>query len=337
MKTNVSEEIHDCIIVGAGLSGLTAASRLQDAGANVILIERTPEVGGRLLSIRLAGEGGSSPRWDSGAQFFTVRDPEFEALISSWENQGIVGIWSYGFATADGSYYADGHPRYKGVPDMGAIGRYLAKDLDIRNRQSVISLEYKPEAWTVTLHDGRSLRSNSVILTPPVPQSAQILQKSDMRIHEDVARRLSRICYDPCIVLLLQLEGPSQFPEPGGMWPTGEPIAWMADNFMKGVSPVPGTITIHAGPQFSKEHWDSADALISNRLVEAAGSWLGEKVIYSRIHRWKFSKPNWMYPDRYMAVVGPSPLLLAGDAFAGPRVEGAVLSGLAAANHLLSN
>ena len=92
MNTNSSKEIYDCIIVGAGLSGLIAGSRLQAAGASVILVERELTVGGRLLSIRQANEEGPSARWDSGAQFFTVREPEFEALVSSWQHQGIVEI-----------------------------------------------------------------------------------------------------------------------------------------------------------------------------------------------------------------------------------------------------
>jgi predicted NAD/FAD-dependent oxidoreductase len=337
VNTNASNEIYDCIIVGAGLSGLIAASRLKAANLTVILIERELEVGGRLLAVRQAKDDGPAPRWDAGAQFFTVREPDFDALVSSWDDQGIVEIWSYGFATADGSYYADGHPRFKGTPDMSGIARHLAKDLDVQLGQTVIALESKTKAWIVTLQDGGRLRSKSVILTAPVPQSSQILQKSDLPFQEDIAGRLSKIRYDPCIALLLLLEGPSHFPSPGGMWPTGEPIAWMADNFIKEVSPVPGTITIHAGPEFSTEHWDLPDALISNRLVEAAGIWLGEEVRNSRIHRWKFSKPNWLHPDRYMSIDAPSPLLLAGDAFAGPRVEGAALSGLAAANHLLNN
>ncbi len=37
----------DCIIIGGGLSGLTAALLLRRAGKNVLLLEKSAEVGGR--------------------------------------------------------------------------------------------------------------------------------------------------------------------------------------------------------------------------------------------------------------------------------------------------
>jgi hypothetical protein len=109
----------------------------------------------------------------------------------------------------------------------------------------------------------------------------------------------------------------------------------MADNHLKGVSAVPGAITIHAGPDFSEAHWLSEDEFIISKLLSAAGEWIGSDIEAAQVHRWRNSKPIMTYPEPCLSIKSPGPMIFAGDAFAGPRVEGAVLSGLAAADMLM--
>ena len=44
----------DVVVVGAGLAGLAAASRLVDAGAEVVVLEARQRVGGRTLTVPAA-------------------------------------------------------------------------------------------------------------------------------------------------------------------------------------------------------------------------------------------------------------------------------------------
>lgn len=54
-----------------------------------------------------------------------------------------------------------------------------------------------------------------------------------------------------------------------------------------------------------------------------------------QLHAWKFAGPCTPHPDRcVVARTEPGSLVVAGDAFGGPKVEGAFNSGLAAAQTL---
>jgi renalase len=325
-----------CLVIGAGISGLIAARRLTTAGLETTILEKDSTVGGRLATMCLSGSGDQelgSTAFDYGAQFFTVRDARFKKLVDQWQADGLVVEWSRGFAAGDGSYYADGHPRYRGQPNMAALSIYLADGLNVHLNRKVDSIRLDEGLWSLSLSSNLRLKSSSLILTPPVPQSLELLKAPWLA----AGQILEKISYDPCLALLILLDGPGDIPHPGGLWPHGEPIDWIADNYQKGVSSIPGAITIHAAAEFSREYWDAEDEVICSILLAAADPWINGQIVKKQVHRWEHSKPMWTYPDPYFVPDLGAPIIFAGDAFAGPRVEGAVLSGLAAADWILNN
>jgi predicted NAD/FAD-dependent oxidoreductase len=123
-------------------------------------------------------------------------------------------------------------------------------------------------------------------------------------------------------------------PEPGGAQIGGDPLFWIADNRKKGISEVPA-VTIHAGPEFSREHAHSDHATVARLLLEEAKEYVGTGVKATAVHRWEHSMPLDPHEEPFVYLEGPPSLVFCGDAYAGPKVEGAILSGLATAEKLL--
>ena len=58
------------------------------------------------------------------------------------------------------------------------------------------------------------------------------------------------------------------------------------------------------------------------------------EIIEGHLKRWRYATPITSHPARHLLAQDLPPLAFAGDAFGGPRVEGAALSGLSAADAL---
>jgi renalase len=333
--TKTINQSNTCVIVGAGIAGLMTARTLHSRGVRVVILDKGRGVGGRLATRWVEADADEKGYFDHGAQFFTVRDPRFQAFVDEWMAAGIVREWSRGFADAAGKPNEDGHPRYSGVTGMNAIARHLADGLDVRVKSQVARLHCENTRWQITLEGGEVLQSDALILTPPVPQSLALVESAGHHLPSDARAALERITYDPCFAVLAVLDAPTRLPEPGALQLRQEPIAWIADNHRKGISPDAFTVTIHAGPEFTRAHWDTAHDIVAQKLLHAASEWLRAPVTNWQVHRWRYSQPTVIHPEPCLFVTDRAPLAFAGDAFGAPRVEGAALSGLAAAEAVL--
>jgi renalase len=311
--------VRDCLIIGAGLAGLSAASVLQDQGWDVVLIDKGRKPGGRMATRQFAGNA-----VDYGAQFFTVRDAGFAEEVAVWERAGLVAPW----------FETGGHVRYRGVQGMNSIPAHLAARFDVRSGVRVESLRASNGAWLVTTDTSESLETSAVILTPPVPQSLALSAPFEAELDPGTAGILRWIAYDPCLSLVVALDGPSAIANPGYAYLDGD-LSWAADNSSKFRRDEPSRVTLHASPAFSRAHWDAAPEAIANQMITAARDLLRANVTEWHFHRWRYSAPVSVDPKRCLMSRTPAPIVYAGDAFGGPRIEGAWLSGQAAALALI--
>lgn len=321
-----------CVVVGAGISGLLAARELTAAGWRVVVLDKGRGVGGRMATRRV-GDG----TFDHGAQFFTVRSERFERLVSTWLEERVVEEWSRGFADAEGRPNEDGHPRYRGSHGMTSIPKHLAGDLEVRTGERATQVDLREGVWQVATETGSLFEGTALLLTSPVPQSLALFRE-EVVLSADVRRELEDISYSPCLALMALLDGPTGVPEPGGVQIKGEPLDWIGDNQRKGISETPA-VTIHAGPGWSDEHFDADEAWITTSLLSFAGDRLqtdlSSRTIETSLARWRYSWVTQPHEEPCLVASDDPPLLFAGDAFGPSKVEGAALSGLAAADRLL--
>ncbi|MDY7103937.1 MAG: FAD-dependent oxidoreductase [Actinomycetota bacterium] len=313
-------ERRDVAVLGAGLAGLAAAGALVAGGHRVVVVDKGRSVGGRLATRRIDGA-----RLDHGAQFFTVRGDELRALVERLSGESVVYEWCRGFGPEP-----DGHPRYATAGGMNNLAKQLATGLDVRVETQVGAIEAVDGRWRLTF-DGGAIEADAVIATPPVPQTLALLDAGGVTLRSDLAG-LRDVRYFSTLAVLATLDGAPAVPGPGGVQLDDGPFTFVADNRRKGISDE-DAITFHAAHDLSAARYEEDESTVLADLVAEARPWLGDASIRTaQLKRWRYAGPVEPWPEAAtVAVDGPAPLVLAGDAFNGPKVEGAYRSGLAAA------
>jgi len=323
----------DVLIIGAGLSGLMAAHTLQDSGYSVQLIDKGRSVGGRLATRRV-GEGGLA---DHGAQFFTVRTDTLQGYVDKWMEDDLVYVWGTGWS--DGSLKTtagDGHPRYVTKGGMNKLAKHLAQGLDIIVDRRITSMQLVNDMWTLTDGEGDAYNGRALLMTPPMPQSLDLIAHSNVQLDDEDLSALQKIQFGPCLCGIHEIEGDVNLPDPGAIQNFDNTVYWVADNQAKGISSLT-IVTSHASAKYSRQNWDAPEAEIIVELESAVKPHLqdGAKILNTQLKKWRYSVPLTTYPKEFLLAKGVSNLAFAGDAFGGRgRVEGAFMSGVSAGKAL---
>jgi len=340
----------DAVVIGAGIAGLAAAGELVRAGRRVVVLEKSRGVGGRMATRRIG-----TAVFDHGAQFFTVRGRAFGGIVTAAHGVGAVVRWCDGFARAaaiDSSVAtaADGHARWRGSRGMTDLPKRLAEQLppdccEIRTGVHATLIGMDSGRVRIVMDAGtreeavvETISAAAAIVTSPVPQSLDLMAAGGLLaegggVDAKALLQLATVAYDPCFALMLVLDRPSLVPPPGAIVFEAGPVAWLADNQRKGISATPA-ITVHASGSFSRQHFDDPPEEVTAALIDLVRPWIdgdpATVIVGQSLHRWKFALPTTIIPAPLVAVSSQPPIVCCGDAFGGPRVEGAASSGLAA-------
>ncbi len=314
-------------ILGCGVTGLSAARELAQHGIEAVLFDKSRGVGGR-MSTRYA----DAWEFDHGAQYFTVQDSDFQTEIDVAMADGVVSQWNAkALYLKTGALSADtGRPRYVGQPRMNSLPKYWAKNLDIHLGCRVASVTQE-KGWTLIFEDGTTQSGfDGVISTLPPAQAEQVLPDNFAK-----RRAVTSAQMHVCFCLMIGLSVPI---DPG--WDTlrvkNLPIDWIAMNNAKpGRSKDVGTIVVHSEATWSDENADTDREEVQAVMLKSASALLGlplENAPHIALHRWLYASSK-TSPD--IPCLRGSGLVVAGDWCLGGRVQGAWLSGRAAAQVFL--
>ncbi|NND71578.1 MAG: NAD(P)-binding protein [Rhodothermales bacterium] len=319
-------------IIGAGMSGLSAANSLRAAGAHVRLFEKSRGPGGRMATRRTDGS-----TFDHGAQYFTARHPRFVSRVAGWIDDGIVSEWNGSIGVFESGSLRDSTgatKRFVGQPRMSALTRYLSDGLDISFNTRISSIN-RASSGTWRLHDDTGQKHGDfqfVLSSLPPDQASRLVGDNS-----DLAGRISNVRMKPCWALMVAFDKRVEVNYDGIFVGDDSSISWLARNSSKPGRGDVDSWVIHASAEWSDHHLEDEKSLIQDVLLTGFKKIVGQAALtpmYSAVHRWRYALAE--NPLNHGVLWdGTGTIGLIGDWTNGSRVEGAFLSGESAALQLI--
>ena len=332
-------------VIGAGMAGVACARTLAQAGHTVTVFEKAPHVGGRTMA--LASPFGS---FDTGAQYFTVRDERFQRALDTvpglcrpWSATTVRVLDAAGRVASAAPPPGEAH--WVATPTMDALVQAWAEPLmregRLHTHTAVTRIERDPahpHMWQLhceTLGGDTHLHTgfDAVLLTLPAPLSRALLHDSGLSAAWN--QNLQGVDIAPCWTLMLAFAHAVRpgLTTLGPQWnaarSTHHRIAWLARESSKPGRKQIERWTVQASPAWSQEHLNDDGARVQAKLVKAFAEVTGIRATptHAELRRWRFAQTQKPMGQSHLwdAATG---LGAGGDWCLGHRLEDAFISGL---------
>lgn len=304
------------VIIGAGLTGLSLAKKLVDSGeSSVLVLEKSRGLGGRMATRRTL-----ETRFDHGAQFYRLK-ADSKIMHQFWLQNNDSHQW---FISPVGDHWCS-------KEGMTSLAKKIAQGLDFSLEKHIQSIVKTDKCWLLTSDKGEKWEAKNVILTAPLPQALLLLDKSEI----NYSAELKKIHYTKALIGLITLKSSIEISQYGYREFNQGDFFSLADQSSKGVSNLPA-LTLTMSPVFSEKYFDETDEsiVLSSMLKSFKVLYPECEVVGSELKKWRYCQSLNSYEKSFLEV--QKNFFLAGDAFGGSSLLGALRSSQALADFLIT-
>jgi len=337
----------DVAIIGAGMAGITCARQLHQAGYQVVILEKSRGVGGRLATRRL-----HETLADHGVPYLEAQGKLSQQLIETLEKRGILQIWTqkiYEFNSDNGEIcQVSDRDCYIASPGMTAVAKFLATNLEIWSHQRVKAITPTPEeTWRLDLDSNsdqpQQVTARTVVVAIPAPQALTLLEPLvTTGLPRQFLANLRSVEFDPCLSVMAgyPTQKRQELEKLHPAWkslrlPQDPNLSWIGLDSSKRLHTSQPVFVLHSSAEFAKDYLEATDLPAAGHQMLASVAeylipWLDHPEWF-QVHRWRYAFPRSPLAINSLATTTPLPLVCCGDWCGGNVIESALTSGLAAA------
>lgn len=320
LDSNISEHrtdfepLLDVAVVGAGVAGLTAASKMNDLGLTVGVFEKARGTGGRMSSKRIASDQNENGymAFDLGCASITAESEAFTQQLKDWHLEGVVSPW------CNDEY---GKTHFVAVSRNSALTRHLSKNVECHFASRIVEIEQIEGIWHLFSlptpnepSNKRKLvaRAKTVIISAPPAQTEDLLPATS-----SLKGALKDVKVSAQWVVAIEVDNlAGDFP--AIQYPENEIIFSITQENNK-----PGRanddsstmiLQIQASPSWTNKNLEATSQQVTDQVIEALEKHLGQplNIINHYAHRWLYSvieqgavaKEGFLWDEQGLGLIG---------------------------------
>ena len=311
------KEVVDLLIIGSGISGLSAALEAKKYFKDVLIIDKGYHAGGRICSKKINGF-----YFNHGAPYISKSNQRFNLGFSNFINKiDEVVPFKVSFNKKKNDSVLLVNPNMRSL-----FNKHLGK-LNINQKTKVLYIIKKVNYYQIKCDSDKIYESKKIIVTAPAPQTADLIKD----VSPEMLQYLDRTNFSQCITILLGINQSFDLPLNSFFYDEIGGICSLLNENHNNKYLNSSSLVIRMSNKWSKFHFKKTNDEIINHCLSIISKKFNiikiNNIVSTFCHKWRYSQVTKSLPSNASIVNKEKNLGVAGDWTLGPTIEDAYNSG----------